>query len=152
MRLEQRIQSRKDYRLQGATMHGSDTIRSGGKVTVRSGTRRSREVTCTQKRSTILKSKMTCILSTDPTGVMSATFPASRNAGSASTKALNTKMYEKSQDFTGRLADEAVKAKKWEEQQSVRPVVHCQGAPVANVYKFTYLGCLFACRRCQPKL
>ena len=36
-----------------------------------------------------------------------------------------------------------VKAKKLEYQQSVRSVVQCQGVPVANVYKFTYLGGLF---------
>ena len=51
---------------------------------------------------------------------------------------------ETSQDFRGRLADEAVKVKKWEAQQAERPVVVCQGVPVENVFKFIYLGGLLA--------
>jgi len=51
---------------------------------------------------------------------------------------------ETTQNFKGRLADDAVKAKKWEAQQAVRAKVICQGVPVENVYKFIYLGGVLA--------
>ena len=51
---------------------------------------------------------------------------------------------EETQNFTGRLADEAVRFCKVVEQQKERPVVKCCGQPLENTYKFKYLGSTFA--------
>ena len=44
------------------------------------------------------------------------------------------------QQFTGSLADKAVKIKKWEEQQKDRTHIKCNGKILDNVFKFKYLG------------
>ena len=90
---------------------------------MRSGTRGSREVTYTQKRFTILKSKVTCMYIVDWSHRCDVCdLPCKSERGVRIHKSAKHKD-EKSQDFTGRLADEAFKAKEWEEQQAVRPVV-----------------------------
>jgi hypothetical protein len=48
------------------------------------------------------------------------------------------------QAFEGRLADRAVQVKKMTAQQKLRPTVHCEDKPLKNVFKFTYLGTVFA--------
>lgn len=51
---------------------------------------------------------------------------------------------EKKQEFKGRLADGAVKVKKWTQLQSLRPKVECEGQQLQNVFKFKYLGTILA--------
>ena len=51
---------------------------------------------------------------------------------------------EKEQDFKGRLVDRAVQQDKLVKQQAHRPHVYCEGKQLDNVFKFGYLGTLFA--------
>ena len=56
-----------------------------------------------------------------------------------------TKMHkQRQQDFKGRLADKAVQIDKLVEQQALRPVVKCEGKSLENVFRFKYLGTVFA--------
>ena len=48
------------------------------------------------------------------------------------------------QVFKNTLADRAVKEKKWRSQQSARPKIQCENVDLEHVYKFTYLGSIFA--------
>ena len=50
----------------------------------------------------------------------------------------------KLQDFKGRLADQAVQKGKLEKLQETRPTILCEGEELENVFKFRYLGTLFA--------
>ena len=50
---------------------------------------------------------------------------------------------EKHQNFTGTLAEEAVKVCKLVEQQSSRPEIKCDGETLKNVFHFKYLGTIF---------
>ena len=56
---------------------------------------------------------------------------------------------DKKQDFQGRLADRAVQIKKLEKQQEERQKVTCEGQQLDNVFKFRYLGTLFAANASQ---
>ena len=56
----------------------------------------------------------------------------------------NDKTIETDQKFAGSLADKAVREKKLEEQQSQRPIIYCEGHALENVFKFLYLGAVFA--------
>ena len=56
----------------------------------------------------------------------------------------NDKTTQQSQNFSGRLADRAVRVRKVEEQQTGRPTVFCEGEALDNVFKFPYLGGIFA--------
>ena len=51
---------------------------------------------------------------------------------------------EKPQSFKGSLADKAVQVKKLAKLQKQRPVVRCEGEELQNVFKFKYLGTIFA--------
>lgn len=51
---------------------------------------------------------------------------------------------KRTQVFKNRLADFTVREQKWVAQQEARPVVHCEGKPLENVFKFKYLGSIFA--------
>ena len=51
---------------------------------------------------------------------------------------------EKTQNFKGTLADKAVQKGKLKSQQDTRPIVHCEGKALENVFTFKYLGSLFA--------
>ena len=51
---------------------------------------------------------------------------------------------ERKQEFTHRLADRAVQDNKLAAQQKSRPFVTCEGEKLKNVFKFKYLGTLFA--------
>ena len=51
---------------------------------------------------------------------------------------------EKQQDFNKRLADKAVQVKKFIKLQKCRTTIKCEGVPLDNVFKFKYLGSLFA--------
>ena len=51
---------------------------------------------------------------------------------------------ESSQNFKGSLADKAVRVVKLTDQQALRPVIHCEGEELENVFKFKYLGSVFA--------
>ena len=51
---------------------------------------------------------------------------------------------EKKQNFKGSLADDAVRVCKLVEQQKERPIIHCDGAPIQNVFRFKYLGTVFS--------
>ena len=44
----------------------------------------------------------------------------------------------------GTLADKAVQVNKWTDQQKQRPTIRCEDTNLENVFKFTYLGGLFA--------
>ena len=46
---------------------------------------------------------------------------------------------EAPQDFTGRLADKAVKTKKLKQHQMQKPSVLCDDTHIENVFNFTYL-------------
>ena len=48
------------------------------------------------------------------------------------------------QIFKHRLADEAVKVAKMTAQQKLRPCIMCEDSPLENVFKFKYLGTIFA--------
>ena len=48
------------------------------------------------------------------------------------------------QSFTGTVAIKKAKQTQKEELQKSRPVVHCEGAPLKNVFLFKYLGSIFA--------
>ena len=50
----------------------------------------------------------------------------------------------KSQNFTGSLADAAVKTCKLVQQQASRPTIFCEGTPLKNVFREKYLGSVFA--------
>ena len=50
---------------------------------------------------------------------------------------------DKVQNFKGSLADEAVKICKIIDQQSQRPVIYCEGAPLDNSFRSKYLGIVF---------
>ena len=50
----------------------------------------------------------------------------------------------KEQNFRGSLADNAVIKCKLVKQQEDRPVIHCDGAPIENVFQFKYLGTVFS--------
>ena len=56
---------------------------------------------------------------------------------------------EKSQKFQGRLVDKAVQVKKLEKQQEDRPKVSCEGQPLDNIFRFKYLGTIFAANASQ---
>ena len=62
----------------------------------------------------------------------------------AKAHAANDKSVDKMQNFKDTLADEAVKVAKWTEQQKHRPTIFCKGNPLDNVFKFVYLGSIFA--------
>ena len=47
-------------------------------------------------------------------------------------------------EFNDRLADRKVREDKWTAQQELRPAVLCESKPLDNVFKFQYLGGLFA--------
>ena len=49
----------------------------------------------------------------------------------------------KQQNFSGTLAEEAVKVCKLVKQQENRPDIHCDGEILKNVFKFKYLGTIF---------
>ena len=51
---------------------------------------------------------------------------------------------ESAQSFKGSLADKAVRERKLEEQQTLRPKILCEGKELDNVFKFGYLGNVFA--------
>ena len=51
---------------------------------------------------------------------------------------------EKPQEFAGRLVDKAVHVSKLEELQKSRPAVHCGEEVLENVFRFLYLGTVFA--------
>ena len=55
----------------------------------------------------------------------------------------------KQQEFHGRLVDKAVQVQKMEEQQLARPQVMCEGQPLCNVFRFRYLGTIFAANASQ---
>ena len=48
------------------------------------------------------------------------------------------------QNFTGTLADRKVRENKWSAQQRLRPKVFCEDEEIEKVYKFKYLGSIFA--------
>ena len=50
----------------------------------------------------------------------------------------------KRQNFTGSLADEAVKTCKLVQQQASRPKILCEGHPLKNVFRAKYLGSVMA--------
>ena len=52
----------------------------------------------------------------------------------------------KQQNFTGSLADGAVKICSLVEQQTSRPTILCEGHPIKNVFREKYLGSVFAHR------
>ena len=56
---------------------------------------------------------------------------------------------EKSQSFEGRLADKAVHVSKLEEMQKNRPTVYCGEERLENVFRFLYLGTIFAANGLQ---
>lgn len=56
---------------------------------------------------------------------------------------------EKPQEFQGRLVDKAVQVKKLEIQQEERPKVTCEGQPLDNIFRFKYLGTIFAANASQ---
>ena len=56
---------------------------------------------------------------------------------------------EKEQVFQGRLVDKAVQIKKLEAKQEERPKVICEGQPLNNVFRFRYLGTIFAANGSQ---
>ena len=56
---------------------------------------------------------------------------------------------EKQQVFQGRLADKAVKVQKLEAKQEERPKVTCEGQSLVNVFRFKYLGTIFAANGSQ---
>ena len=51
---------------------------------------------------------------------------------------------EVAQSFKGCLADKAVRERKLAEQQELRPKILCEGKELENVFKFGYLGNVFA--------
>ena len=51
---------------------------------------------------------------------------------------------EKQQVFQGRLADKAVQVIKLKNQQQQRPGIWCEDKEIENVFKFKYLGTIFA--------
>ena len=51
---------------------------------------------------------------------------------------------DKSQCFKGLLTDAVVWTKKIKDQQEYRPVVNCEDTPLENVFRFKYLGSVFA--------
>ena len=51
---------------------------------------------------------------------------------------------ESKQNFKGSLADKAVRVSKLADQQALRPVIQCEGEDLENVFKFKYLGSVFA--------
>ena len=51
---------------------------------------------------------------------------------------------EKPQEFKGRLVDRAVQVKKLEKQQEERRQITCEGHQLDNVFRFCYLGTIFA--------
>ena len=51
---------------------------------------------------------------------------------------------EKQQVFQGRLADKAVQVEKLKKQQQLRPGIWCEDEELENVFKFKYLGTIFA--------
>ena len=55
----------------------------------------------------------------------------------------------KPQEFKHTLADKAVQTEKLTAQQKARPTVHCEGEALKNVFKFKYLGTLFAANGLQ---
>ena len=68
--------------------------------------------------------------------------PCSSAKGVAIHKSRKHKQ-EKTQNFVGTLADEAVKTTKLELQQDLRPVIKCEGEELKNVFRFKYLGTIF---------
>ena len=50
----------------------------------------------------------------------------------------------KLQNFSGSLADAAVRTCKLVQQQALRPKIHCEGHPLNNVFREKYLGTVFA--------
>ena len=50
----------------------------------------------------------------------------------------------KPQNFAGILADKGVQVEKWASQQTHRPSFTCEDTNLENVFKFKYLGSLFA--------
>ena len=55
----------------------------------------------------------------------------------------------KSQSFEGRLADGAVQVSKMEALQKERPTIYCGDSALDNVFKFVYLGTIFAANGLQ---
>ena len=51
---------------------------------------------------------------------------------------------DKIQNFQGTLADSVVQVCKLVKQQEERPIIHCDGAPIRNVFRFKYLGTVFS--------
>lgn len=51
---------------------------------------------------------------------------------------------DKLQNFHCTLADKAVKACKLVKQQESKPIIHCDGVPLKNVFAFKYLGTVFS--------
>ena len=56
----------------------------------------------------------------------------------------NDSTKDKAQCFKGRRADQAVKEKKVKDQQNDRPTVFCEDDALENVFKFIYLGTVYA--------
>ena len=56
---------------------------------------------------------------------------------------------EKEQEFQGRLVDKAVQVQKMIAQQEERPTVKCEGQQLDNVFRFRYLGTIFAANGSQ---
>ena len=54
------------------------------------------------------------------------------------------KTVSKDQSFSGRLVDKAVRERKVEDQQALRPTIFCGNDALENVFKFAYLGTIFA--------
>ena len=51
---------------------------------------------------------------------------------------------ENVQKYKGTLADRAVRERKFESQQDLRPIVYCEANALGNEFKFVYLGSVFA--------
>ena len=56
---------------------------------------------------------------------------------------------EKTQSFEGRLVDDAVQVSKLEKLQETRPAVFCDEKILDNVFRFSYLGTVFAANGLQ---
>ena len=136
MRLEQGVQSKSVRFLHVGGTHGLATTKSVGMGTVLSGICGIRGVTYTRRQSLILKKKMTCLYIHDWSHRYDVCdLPCKSERGVRIQKIAKHKTW-KMQDFKGHLMDEVVKVKKWDEQQAVSPVLHCQGVLVDNGYKF----------------
>ena len=56
----------------------------------------------------------------------------------------NDMTVQNEQVYKGSLADKEVRTRKVEEQQDQRPTIYCENKALENVFKFRYLGDVFA--------